>query len=173
MISHKEVFCIGHLGSSHGLKGYIDLHYTDDIFLSDDCDYLVLEIDGLLVPFFVEDWQVRNSELAAVKFEDYDSVEAVHILQNAPVFYPKSAIKAERTELNSWKMLTGFELSDSKAGKLGIVDDVDDSSANILLSIRTPEGKNIVLPVHPDLLSALDINARTITLELPDGILEL
>ena len=173
MIRHEEVFQIGRLTGAHGLKGYVDMYYTDDIFTSDGCDYLVLEIDGLLVPFFVEDWQVRNDELASVKFEGYDDKDSVQLIQNTSVFYPKSAITEERRELASWQMLTGFEVSDSKSGKLGRVIDVDDSSANILLSIRTPEGKEIVLPVHPDLVNSLDVNNRTITLDLPNGILEL
>lgn len=173
MINREEVFQIGRLTGAHGLKGYIDMNYTDDIFTSDECDYLVLEIDSILVPFFVEDWQVRNDELAAVKFEGYDDKDSVQMLQNTSVFYPKSAVKKERKELASWQMLTGFEVSDSKSGKLGRVIDVDDSSQNILLTIDTTEGKDILLPVHPDLVRELDINNRRITLDLPNGILEL
>lgn len=173
MINREEVFQIGRLTGAHGLKGYVDMNYTDDIFTSDECDYLVLEIDSILVPFFVEDWQVRNDELAAVKFEGYDDKDSVQMLQNTSVFYPKSAVKKERKELASWQMLTGFEVSDSKSGKLGRVIDVDDSSQNILLTIDTTEGKDILLPVHPDLVRELDINNRRITLDLPNGILEL
>ena len=47
MITHEDVFRIGRLGSAHGLKGFLDLRYTDDIFTSEDCTYLVLDIDGI------------------------------------------------------------------------------------------------------------------------------
>ena len=39
MIRRDDVFKIGRLGSTHGLKGEIDFRYTDDIFTSEDCDY--------------------------------------------------------------------------------------------------------------------------------------
>ena len=173
MINRENFFAIGRLGSAHGLKGYIDLHYTDDIFTSDSCDYLMCEIEGLLVPFFVEDWQVRSDGLAMVKFEDYDDKDSVGILQNVRVFYPKDTAAGQRTELTSWQMLTGFSVSDVHAGLLGIVEEVDDSSANVLLVVSTPKDSQILLPVHPNLVSALDINRRTITLAMPEGLIEL
>ena len=171
MITHEEVFRIGRLGSAHGLKGYLDLHYTDDIFTSEDCTYLVLDIDGLLVPFFLEDWQVRTDDLAMVKFEGYDDVKAVELLQNAHVYYPKAAVSKERTQLSSWQMLTGFSVSDTKAGPLGTVTEVDNSTANVLLVITRPTSQELVLPIHPDLVDAIDIGTRTLTLNMPEGLL--
>lgn len=173
MIHPDEVFYIGRLGSTHGLKGELTFRFTDDIFTSDDCEYLVCDIDGLLVPFFLEDWRIRSSETAIVKFEGYDDVNAVQILQNADVYYPKTAVGNQRGELTSWKVLTGFAVSDVTAGPLGTVTEVDDTSANTLLVVETPNGKDLVLPVHPDLVETLDINARTIQLRLPDGLLSL
>ena len=170
MIRHDDVFKIGRLGSTHGLKGEIDFRYTDDIFTSEDGDYLVLDIDGLLVPFFLEDWRVCNSEQALVKFEGYDSMETTAILQNAEVYYPKAAVKTSREELTSWKMLTGFTVSDSRVGLLGTVSEVDDSSANTLLIVSPAEGEEIILPVHPDLVEDIDLNDRTLMLNLPEGL---
>ena len=173
MIQLSDVFKIGKLGKTHGLKGEIDLRYTDDIFTSDECEYLVCEIDGLLVPFYVEDWRLGSGDNAILKFEGYDSMEAVAIMQNANVYYPKSGVKGPREELGSWKMLTGFAVSDKKAGNLGIVAEVDDSSANVLLVVDSPDGQEMVLPIHPDLVEALDLNARTMQLDLPEGVLDL
>ena len=173
MIHPDEVFYIGRLGSTHGLKGELTLRFTDDIFTSEDCEYLVCDIDGLLVPFFLEDWRIRSSETAIVKFEGYDDVNAVQILQNADVYYPKSAVGSQRGELMSWKVLTGFSVSDVTAGALGTVTEVDDTSANTLLVVESPDGKELVLPMHPDLVEALDIDARTLQLRLPEGLLDI
>jgi 16S rRNA processing protein RimM len=69
-------------------------------------------------------------------------------------------------------MLTGFTISDIRAGQLGIVSEVDDSSANTLLIVATAEGEEIILPVHPDLVEKIDLNDRTLTLNLPEGLVE-
>ena len=54
MIKAEEVYKIGKLGKPHGLKGEINFLFDDDVFDRTDADYLVLEVDGILVPFFME-----------------------------------------------------------------------------------------------------------------------
>ena len=54
MIKAEEVYKIGRLGKAHGVKGEVSFQFDDDIFDRVDADYLVLDIDGILVPFFME-----------------------------------------------------------------------------------------------------------------------
>ena len=54
MIKPEEVYRIGRLGKAHGVKGEVSFQFDDDIFDRTDCDYLILEVDGILVPFFIE-----------------------------------------------------------------------------------------------------------------------
>ena len=54
MIREEEVFQIGKLGKTHGVKGEISFLFDDDVFDRVDADYLILKIDGILVPFFIE-----------------------------------------------------------------------------------------------------------------------
>ena len=51
MIKEEEVYKIGKLGKTHGVKGEISFLFDDDVFDRVDADYLVLMIDGILVPF--------------------------------------------------------------------------------------------------------------------------
>ena len=37
--------------------------------------YLVLDIDGILVPFYLEEYRFKNDENVLVKFEDIDTQE--------------------------------------------------------------------------------------------------
>ena len=54
MIRRDEVYKIGKLGKPHGVKGEITFAITDDVFDRVDAEYLVLDIDGILVPFYME-----------------------------------------------------------------------------------------------------------------------
>ena len=173
MILPEEVFLIGKMGRPHGLRGEIDMHFTDDIFDRVEADYLVCNIDGLLVPFFLEEWRFRGQDTAIVKFENLDSADAVRILQNAEVYFPKSLAEGNQDEIYSWKTLTGFAVSDVKEGPLGTVTSVDDSSANVLLVLQTEGGDELLLPVHPDLVTSINAAERTLELDLPEGLLSL
>ena len=57
MIRKEEVFKIGKIGKPHGVKGEVGLRFSDDVFDRVDAEYLILDIDGILVPFFMEEYR--------------------------------------------------------------------------------------------------------------------
>ena len=70
MIKQEEVYKIGRLGKSHGVKGEVSFQFDDDIFDRVDADYLVLDIDGILVPFFMEEYRFRNDSVCTLAKPD-------------------------------------------------------------------------------------------------------
>ena len=80
MIKRDDVYRIGTIGKSHGVKGEVSFRFDDDVFDRVDADYLVLDIDGILVPFFIEEYRFRGNETAIVKFEDVDSQDGARAL---------------------------------------------------------------------------------------------
>ena len=75
MIHGEEVYRIGRLGKPHGVKGEISMQVDDDVFDRVDADFLVLMVDGILVPFYMEEYRFRTDTTALIKFEDVDTVE--------------------------------------------------------------------------------------------------
>lgn len=177
MIRNDEVFNIGYIAKAHGLRGEVDLSFTDDCFDTGTADYLVLDMDGILVPFFWSEYRFKSNQTAIIKFDDIDSADQARQLVGHSVFYPKSGITesdAADAELSSYRALTGFTLSDVHAGLLGTVEHVDDSSANILLTVRSQTGnREWLIPFHDDFLIQFDLRQRTLLLQLPEGILTL
>lgn len=75
MIRDNEVFKIGYISKQRGLRGEVEMVFTDDCFDTGSADYLVLDMDGILVPFFWEEYSFKNNETAILKFEEIDSEE--------------------------------------------------------------------------------------------------
>ena len=71
MILQSELYPIGHVQKTHGIKGELSIFLTSD-FDSLDFDYFVFEMDGILVPFFLQDWRFKTAETALVKLERVD-----------------------------------------------------------------------------------------------------
>ena len=97
MIKREDVYKIGRLGKAHGVKGEVSFQFDDDIFDTTDADYLILEIDGILVPFFMEEYRFRSDALALVKFCDIDTLQRASELTGCDVYFPRS-IADEDTE---------------------------------------------------------------------------
>ena len=62
-----EVYKIGRLGKAHGIKGEVSMFVDDDVFDRVDAEYLILELDGIMVPFFMEEYRFKTDETALIK----------------------------------------------------------------------------------------------------------
>ena len=168
MIKREEVYKIGVLGKPHGVKGEIQFRFTDDVFDQCDANYLVLDMEGILVPFFMEEYRFRSDEVALMKFWDIDTE-----LTGTEVYFPRAIAEEGKDEL-SWAQIIGFKLLDSKTGKvLGEIVSVDDSTINLLFEIKTETGGERLIPANENLIKGIDKAQQTIEVEIPDGLLEL
>lgn len=168
MIKTEEVYKIGKLGKAHGVKGEVSFQFDDDVFDRVDADYLVLDVDGILVPFFIEEYRFRSDTSAIVKFEDVDTVERARELTGCVVYFPREL--ADDDDVPSPSLLVGFDLVDAGTNKkVGRIADIDDSTANLLFCLD--DGR--LIPANDDLIAAIDTQAQTVVMHLPEGLLEL
>lgn len=174
MIKQEKVFRIGKIGKPHGVKGEVSFMFDDDVFDRVDADYLVLGVDGILVPFFFEEYRFKSGETALVKFCDIDTKERAQELTGCDVFFPKSLSDRDESELYL-QDTEGFTLvNGGEGGKLiGTITYVDDSTQNILFNVTTPEGNDILIPAAEEFIEDIDVEGRKITVNLPEGLLEI
>ena len=116
MIRKEEVFKIGKIGKPHGVKGEVGLRFSDDVFDRVDAEYLILDIDGILVPFFMEEYRFRSDENALVKFCDIDSLERAAEITGCDVFFPRSLADEDDGEM-TWSQIVGYTLINTTVRK--------------------------------------------------------
>ncbi|MBQ7423084.1 MAG: 16S rRNA processing protein RimM [Prevotella sp.] len=173
MIKPEDVYKIGRIGKPHGVKGETTLQFSDDVFDRTEAEYLFLEIEGILVPFFIEEYRFRNDSLALIKFCDIDTEKQARELTGCNVFFPRS-LADDDSNTPSWAQIVGFRLIDIHINKVvGTVQRVDDSTINILFEVHTEDGKDVLIPASEDLITDIDTEKQEIRIELPDGILDL
>ena len=169
MIKQEEVYKIGRLGKAHGVKGEVSLLFDDDIFDRVDCDYLILEVDGILVPFFIEEYRFRSDTVALMKFEDVDTQQRASELTGCDVYFPRS-LAADDDVPPSLSLLVGFDLVEANGGRpVGRIADIDDTTANLLFELE--DGR--LIPANDDLITDIDMKGRVISMTIPEGLLEL
>ena len=80
MIKKETVYKIGRIGKPHGVDGEVSFHFDDDVFDRTDADYLILDMDGILVPFFMDEYRFKTDETALVRFEDVTTQDKARTL---------------------------------------------------------------------------------------------
>lgn len=172
-MKRDDFYKIGRIGKPHGVKGEVGFMFDDDVFDRVESDYLVLEVDGLLVPFFMEEYRFKGSQTALVKFCDVDSQDAARELTGCDVYFPRSASDGEDGEM-TWASIVGFHIVDINSGAdVGEICGVDDSTINLLLEIKTDDGQEILIPAHDELIENVDAERRVIEMRLPEGLTTL
>ena len=169
MIKQEEVYKIGRLGKAHGVKGEVSLQFDDDIFDRVDADYLVLDIDGILVPFFMEEYRFRNDSVCLVKFCDIDTQQRAQELTGCDVYFPR-ALAEEGEEMPSLASLVGFGIVDASNGRtIGNIAAIDDTTVNILFELED----GTLIPASDELIEDIDTEQQTIKMNIPQGLLEI
>ena len=169
MIKPEDVYKIGRLGKAHGVKGEVSFQFDDDIFDRVDADYLVLDIDGILVPFFMEEYRFRNDTVCLVKFCDIDTQQRAQELTGCDVYFPR-ALAEEADDDLSLASLVGFTIVSAPDGfPVGIIASIDDTTANILFELE--DGR--LIPANDDLIVDIDTEHRQIRMNIPEGLLDI
>ena len=169
MIKKEEVYKIGRIGKAHGVKGEVSFNFDDDVFDRVDAEYLILEVDGILVPFFMEEYRFRSDSTALVKFEDIDTQDRARELANCDVYFPRD-LADDKEEVLTYSFLVGFDIIEASTGKkVGTIASIDESTLNILFELED----GMLIPASEELITDIDKDNKTITIALPEGILDL
>lgn len=172
MIKKEDVFKIGLFTKPHGIKGEIGLMTSSDVFDDSEDLYIVCDMDGILVPFFVEDYRYKTDNVILLKLKNVDDEQAAREFSNREVFYPLDKMEDDLIGDITWDSFIGYQVVDEALGELGAITDVDESTINVLLQIDH-KGKEILLPAAEELILSADHENKTLTVSVPEGLLDL
>ena len=172
MIKKEDVYKIGMFNKPHGIHGELSFTFTDDIFDRADCDYLICELDGIFVPFFIEEYRFRSDSTALVKLEGIDSAERARMFTNVEVYFPAKFAEEVTPGDLSWDFFVGFRMEDLHHGPLGEIVDVDTTTMNTLFVVDK-EGEELLVPAQEAFIVGVDQEQKLVTVDLPAGLLSL
>ena len=172
MIKKEDIYKIGVLNKPHGVKGELSFTFTDDVFDRTDCPYIVCEIDGIFVPFFIEEYRFKSDTTALIKLEDVDNETEARAFSLLDVYFPKSYYNTDAEEEAPSDYFIGFTVVDSELGELGMIVAVDDTTENVLFEIDH-DGRELLVPAVDEFVSEIDEENRRLYMNIPEGLLTL
>ncbi len=172
MIRNNEVYKIGVFNKPHGIHGELQFTFTDDIFDRVEAEYIICPMDGILVPFFIEEYRFRSDTTALMKLEGIDSAEKARIFTNVDVYFPKKHAEETNLEDVSLNFFIGFRIEEVHHGHIGEIADVDTATLNTLFVVESQDGEKLI-PAQDDFIIDIDTKHKVITMELPEGLLDM
>lgn len=173
MIDKNNLIEIGKFQKTHALKGELNAILDISEEYVEDGNPLVIETDGISVPYYAESIRPKGSTSFLIKLEGVDTVEDAAELVNSPISVPKDVLKEYVGDVMFEDDLEGFQVIDTHFGEIGEFEYIDDSTENELMVVRTPDDEEIYIPIVDDFIINIDEENKEIHTSLPEGLITL
>lgn len=123
--------------------------------------------DGLPVPFYFESFTRKASNKAIVRLTGIRTLEDADEIAGMDIFTDDSSIAGE--DEGDFSFLAGWTLEDEDGNVIGKVAGFLDIPNNPCLEI-TAGDKEVIVPLHEDLILSADQEMQVIRMSIPDGL---
>jgi 16S rRNA processing protein RimM len=130
-----------------------------------------VEIEGRPVPFFVSEYDYPGAETMKIVFEDYSSPDKIKIFKDCRVFLTSTVEEGDRG--SEFTDILGYTIIDQDKIIVGKVEDVIQNPGQIMMEVSSPSKKEILIPLHDDLILNVDPDKKIIEMNIPEGLREL
>ncbi len=172
MINRESFFRAGNIKKAFGVRGELIFlfHKETEIELNQK-EPVFPELDGNLVPFFIEHCYWHTPTEARIKLEDVNNKDEAEKLAGFSFFLPLKKLSNRSDELKL-AALEGFQVIDEESGDLGIIKELIENPGQVLILVISEE-KEVLIPLVEEFIIAVDPRQKQIITHLPEGLINI
>ncbi|PYF75823.1 ribosome maturation factor RimM [Pedobacter nutrimenti] len=168
----EEAFYIGYITKTKGLKGEVQLYFEYDEPEALDLDVVFAEINGKMVPFFVDSYKLQNNNTGNFYFEDIDHIDKAQTLLKKKIYIAQDKVPVRDEDDFHYNDLKGYLVSDETRGELGEIIEINEYPQQFVATVSF-QNKEILFPLNEDMIVEIDEDNQTLLIDLPDGLLDI
>jgi 16S rRNA processing protein RimM len=174
LLTDIDLVRVGFFQKPHGITGTLLFFFEPDWINSiEDTSFLFVIIDGLPVPWAIEEEGIRfiSTESAYINIVGIQDEKSAKKLCGKDVCIERIYASAAPSE--SWQFQwSGFTILEEDGKVFGKIIDGHDYAGNYVFSVEIKEGQCLV-PYHPDLVVRVDRESKTVVMKVPAGLTAL
>lgn len=166
----QEIFEIGQIVNSYGIKGFVKVvPFTDDITRFEDLKTIYVEQGKKLIEYTIEDVKY-SKKLVLLKFKGIDDINDTVSLKNC--YLKVNREYAAKLDENSYYIvdLIGLEVYTDENNFLGNLCDIFPTGSNDVYVVKNENGKQILLPAIKEVIRNVDIENKKMIVHLIPGL---
>ena len=172
-MNKEDCFYVGTIVRNYSFKGDLLVKTdSDNIENYINLKSIFMDLDTGLVPFFIQRCQIHKSALLRIKFDQVNSESDAKLLIKKDLFLPLSFLPKLKGKKFYFHEVIGFSLIDRKK-HIGKVIRIQDQGIQSLFEIKKIDGKLALIPINDEFILEINREAKTIQVQLPDGLLDL
>ncbi len=168
-MSGKRFLEAGQIVGTHGIRGEVRVQpWCDGPAVLSPLKYL----------YFNEGEQKRkvtcrpHKNIALVKISGIDTVEQAEALRGQVLYLDRQDVKLEKGRYFICDLMGLTVVDDDTDAVYGTCTDVSETGANNVYHMKTPDGKEILIPAIPDVVRRVDIDGGQIRIFAMAGLFD-
>ena len=166
-----DLLLVGRVARAHGNRGQVivnpDTDFAEDRFRAG----AVLLVGAEATPRAIRDVRFHQGR-PIVSLDGVDTMNDAEALAGSELKMPASALPPLPARTYYHHDLAGCEVREESGRSLGRVVSVDGPMERSVLVVDRTDGE-LLIPLAADICRRIDVQARQITVRLPEGLLEL
>ena len=169
----EDCFYLGRVVSKYSFKGEVLVKLdTDDPEIYQNLESVFVSLGNNLVPFFIDRCRLHKSDLLRIDFEEVKTESDADRIMRSALYLPLAMLPKLKGDMFYFHEVIGFTLMDSVHGDIGIIQSVNDSTAQSLFEVQKGE-KQLLIPITDEIITKVDRNNKTIAVTTPEGLVAL
>ena len=169
----EECFYLGTIVKKYSFKGELLIKLdTDNPEMYTKMESVFVEQNKNLIPFFIKDCSLHKSELLRIRFEEVNTEEDANSLIGSDLYLPLDLLPELSGNQFYYHEVIGFNVNDQNHGPIGTISGINEQTAQALFEIDH-DGKQILIPIHDEIVKNIDRVNKVITIEAPEGLIDL
>ncbi|KMQ65630.1 ribosome maturation factor RimM [Chryseobacterium angstadtii] len=168
----EDCYLLGKITRRHGLAGNVILKLdTDQPELYNKLESIFVEINGLLVPFFIAKSSWSKNDALNLAFKN-SSEALVDQSLGKSVYLPLATLPKLSGKQFYYHEIIGFDILDENDNECGVIRSVNDQTAQNYF-VTNLDGKEVVIPIIKDWILEVNREKRFIKMQLPEGLIDV
>ncbi len=169
----KDCFYLGKIAKKFSFKGEVLVYLdTDEPELYTELESMFVEINGHLVPFFIERSSIHREKFLRTQFEDIDSEEAADTIVGKNVYLPLTMLPALEGNKFYYHEVVGFDAIDQRLGNFGTILRISDNGVQALFEVQKGDAV-ILIPLIDEFIIEVNRENKSILFNTPEGLIDL
>ncbi|HIT90964.1 MAG TPA: 16S rRNA processing protein RimM [Candidatus Merdenecus merdavium] len=168
----EELLRVGVISSTHGLKGEVKVYpTTDDIHRFKHLREVILDTKKGRIDLEVENVRFFKN-MVILKFKGFDHINDIEKCKGESLYVTRANALPLKPGQYFLVDLIGLTVYTDEDQVLGELVEVIETGANNVYAVKTPEGKEILIPAIPPCILETNIEEKKMKVHLLKGLVD-
>ena len=173
MSDSSKTVLIGKIQATQGIRGQLRvIPFAGDASSISELESVMVKAPGGALERFPVVSAKAHGKRVILTLKPFDNINQVLHLVGREIYADRGSLPELPSDEYYWSDLLGLQVATEDGEALGELVDIIETGSNDVYVVRQ-DGREVLIPALEDVVLAVDLAANSMTVSLPEGLLDL